>query len=215
MGLVHRTATVSPSKQEIVEAWLPAQPWAAGLEITEKVGEYRLDDPEGEVGVETILWRVADGSLIQTPLTYRAAPLAGADEFLAGTMDHSVLGKRWVYDGCGDPVWASTLATAMLTGGQQSQMWIEMDGERVDVPPRVVVHGTGSSDAEVPEITSVDAVTYDGDALTVVQAGGLQLDLARRLGVVLEGDERLVGELADLGDGESVDLAALWRGVQV
>src|SRR5688500_5964152 len=105
MGIVHR-ATLTPSKQEIVEGRLPSRSWAVGRTIAEKVAEYRYDDPEGEVGVETILWRVDDGTLVQTPLTYRAEPLAGAQEHLITTTDHSVLGERWVYDGCGDPVWA-------------------------------------------------------------------------------------------------------------
>ena len=72
MGLVHHTATLSPTKQELVEAWLPSQPWAAGRTIAKKVAEYRFDDPDGEVGVETILWSLDDGTVIQTPLTYRA-----------------------------------------------------------------------------------------------------------------------------------------------
>src|SRR5690242_20262843 len=126
MGLVHR-ATLTPTKQELVEAWLPSQPWSSGVSSVEKVAEYRFDDPEGEVGVETILWRTADGTVLQVPFTYRAAPLAGAEEFLVGTTDHSVLGDRWVYDGCADPVWAATLTSAMLTGGTQAQMVIEHD----------------------------------------------------------------------------------------
>ena len=46
-----------------------------------------------------------------------------------------------MYDGCGDPVWAATLATAILTGGTQAQMVIERDGERIDIPPRMKVRG--------------------------------------------------------------------------
>ena len=95
MGLVHYTATVKPSKKDLAAAWLPSRGWAPEGPI-EKVGEYRFDDPEGEVGVETILWRTEDGTVLQVPFTYRAAPLPGADEHLVGTTDHSVLGKRWV-----------------------------------------------------------------------------------------------------------------------
>src|SRR5690349_7871092 len=136
MGIVHK-ATLAPSKQEIVEGWLPSRDWAGGRTIAEKVAEYRLDDPAGEVGVETILWRLDDGAVVQTPLTYRAEALAGADEHLISTTQHSVLGERWVYDGCGDPVWASTLATAIVMGGRQSQMFVEDDdGTRVDIPAR-------------------------------------------------------------------------------
>src|SRR3954453_6909270 len=101
MGLVYARATIDPSKQELVEAWLPTRPWADGATSVEKVAEYRFDDPEGQVGVETILWRTGDGTVLQVPFTYRGAPLVGGDEFLVGTSDHSVLGPRWVYDGCG------------------------------------------------------------------------------------------------------------------
>jgi len=33
------------------------------------------------------------------PLTYRGAPLDGAEDALVGTTEHGVLGRRWVYDG--------------------------------------------------------------------------------------------------------------------
>src|SRR4051794_23253684 len=122
MALVY-DATLAPSKQDLVVAWLPSRSWAEGIEVTAKLGEYRFDDPAGEVGVETILFSSADGRVVQVPLTYRAEPLAGADDFLVGTSDHSVLGPRWVYDGCGDPVWAATLAAAIVTGGTQARMY--------------------------------------------------------------------------------------------
>ncbi len=207
MGLVHHTATLTPTKQELVEAWLPQQPWAAGLTIADKVAEYRFDDPAGEVGVETILWRTEDGSVVQTPLTYRAAPLDGAEEHLVGTSDHSVLGMRWVYDGCADPVWAATLATAILTGGTQAQMYIERDGEQVAVPPRASVRGSGSADAEVPTIAAVDSVTADGSTRHVC-AGGVELVLPHVVGTAVTGDAVLTGHV---GDAPEQTLAALRR----
>src|ERR1700749_423353 len=118
MALVHH-ATLSPTKQELVAAWLPTRNWGGRRTIQDKLAEYRFDDPDGEVGIETILFRCDDGTLVQVPLTHRAAPLDGADDLLVGTADHSFLGPRWVYDGCGDPVWARALATAILTGGRQ------------------------------------------------------------------------------------------------
>ena len=59
MALVHR-ATLSPSKQDLVAAWLPSRRWAGGLEIARKVAEYRFDDPDGEVGIETHVLSTAD-----------------------------------------------------------------------------------------------------------------------------------------------------------
>ena len=209
MGIVHR-ATLSPSKQEIVEGWLPSRSWAVGRTIAEKVAEYRYDDPQGEVGVETILWRLDDGAVAQTPLTYRAEPLAGAEEHLITTTDHSVLGERWVYDGCGDPVWAATLAAAIVTGERQSQMFlVGDDGERIDVPARMQVRGSGHEDV-APVVTGIDAVTdevsADG-ALTLVTAGPVEIAVARLVGTPLGDGPRLTGTIGDSED--SLDLAVL------
>jgi len=203
MALVHR-ATLDPTKQELVEAWLPSQPWVSGRAIADKVAEYRFDDPDGEVGVETILWSLDDGTVIQTPLTYRAAPLEGAEASLVGTTEHSVLGSRWVYDGCGDPVWAETLATAILTGGTQAQMVIEQDGQLVDVPARMQVRGSGAAPFG-HSLTPVESVTTDGD-VTVVRSDGIELQLPRVVGTAVTGDATLTWV-----DGEGATLATLRR----
>ena len=50
----------------------------------------------------------------QVPLTYRGAPLEGGQHALVGTMEHSVLGRRWVYDGPHDPVYAAQLLALVL-----------------------------------------------------------------------------------------------------
>ena len=206
MGFVHRDATVEPSKQELLEAWLPSRPWAPGSTSVTKVGEYRFDDPEGEVGIETILWQTSDGAVLQVPFTYRAAPLPGAEEFLVGTSQHSVLGPRWVYDGCGDPVWAAAVSTAMLTGGNQAQMVVEHEGHMVDVPARVPVHGSGSPGASVPQIASVDAVRDDGP-VTTVSAGSVTISLARVLGTPVSGDATLTGTAGERDLGVLVALS--------
>ncbi|MGL5866222.1 MAG: maltokinase N-terminal cap-like domain-containing protein [Dermatophilaceae bacterium] len=104
-----------PSTLELLEAWMGQQRWytATGCRPRlRQVARWRLDDPAGEVGVETLL--VADESgatpvVYQVPLTDRAAPLAGAEHALVGVTDHSVLGRRWVYDAPHDPVYAAQL----------------------------------------------------------------------------------------------------------
>ena len=197
MALVHR-ATLTPSKQDLVAAWLPTRAWANGIEITTKVAEYRFDDPAGEVGIETILFADEGGTTVQVPLTYRAAPLDGAHDFLIGTTEHSVLGTRWVYDASIDPVWAATLATAILTGGTQVQMYLEEDGQRIDIPPRMTVQGSGSPGTEVPDLTRVDSARDDGTT-TVVRAGDVELIVARVVGATIEADETLVGQVGDQG----------------
>ena len=130
--------------------WLPSRPWAGGATKVQVVAGYRFDDPDGEVGVETIVWRTPDGVLLQVPLTYRGAPLPGAEEHLLGTMEHTVLGRRWVYDGCADPVWAAALVGTILTGGTQAQVVFERDGELVEAPARLPVRGSGSPDCDRP-----------------------------------------------------------------
>ena len=207
MGIVHHTATLSPTKQELVEAWLPSRSWAEGREVTGKVAEYRFDDPEGEVGVETILWRTDDGTVLQTPLTYRAAPLDGAEAHLVGTTDHSVLGRRWVYDGCGDPVWAATLVETISTGGRQAQMFIEQDGRRVDVPPRMQVRGSGG-DGTTPRVGSIDRVSDEGP-VTLVSAGEVEIAVARVVGAPLGDGPHLSGSVGD--SDETTVLAVLRR----
>ena len=206
MGIVHHTATLSPTKQELVEAWLPSRSWAAGRQVVGKVAEYRFDDPDGEVGVETILWRTDDDTVLQTPLTYRAAPLDGAEAHLIGTMDHSVLGQRWVYDGCGDPVWAATLVDTIVTAGRQAQMFFEQDGRRVDVPPRMQVRGSGT-DESVPRVSSVDGVADEGN-VTVVTAGQVEIAVARVVGAPLGDGPRLS---ASVGDSDETTVLAVLR----
>ncbi|MGF9760469.1 hypothetical protein AAII07_35300 [Microvirga sp. 0TCS3.31] len=202
MGIVHHTATLSPTKQELVEGWLPSRSWAEGRQVA----EYRFDDPAGEVGVETILWRADDGTVLQTPLTYRAAPLDGAQGHLVGTTDHSVLGRRWVYDGCGDPVWAATLVEAISAGGRQAQMFIEQDGRRVDVPPRMQVRGSGSDHA-APQLGSIDRLCDEG-AVTVVTADEVEIVVARVVGAPLGSGPHLSGTV---GDSDEVTVLAVLR----
>jgi Maltokinase N-terminal cap domain len=43
------------------------------------------------------------------PLTYRDDPLQGGEAWLIGIAEHSVLGRRWIYDACGDPTYAAVL----------------------------------------------------------------------------------------------------------
>ncbi|MGL4176165.1 MAG: maltokinase N-terminal cap-like domain-containing protein [Dermatophilaceae bacterium] len=115
MAELHHDATLTPGKLELLEAWMGAQRWYAAKgrrPRLRRVGRWRLDDPAGEVGIETLV--VADDGgpepvVYQVPLTYHAEPLAGADHALVGVAEHSVLGRRWVYDAPHDPVYATQL----------------------------------------------------------------------------------------------------------
>ena len=62
-----------------------------------------------------------DGAVTyQVPLTYRSAALPGAGASLIGTSEHGVLGRRWVYDGTGDPVFVAQLV-ALIQGEAEPQ----------------------------------------------------------------------------------------------
>jgi hypothetical protein len=168
MALMHQ-ATMTPTKLELLSAWVPTRPWYRGPDAAAvtRVAAARFDDPAGEVGIETILLRCGDGPVLHVPLTYRGAPLAGADQWLVGTSEHSVLGLRWVYDACGDPVYAAVLATTVLTGGEQAEEFLEVDGQPVPREAGMSLRGTGQPGVELPAVTAVVRVD-DGDPTVVV-----------------------------------------------
>ncbi|MBT2477005.1 1,4-alpha-glucan branching protein [Streptomyces sp. ISL-94] len=143
MAVIHRT-TMTPGKVELLAAWLPNQPWYAGLPgrapQLAKAGGFRLDDPEGEVGMEFMVVTDTAGDSPVTyhvPLTYRGAPLDGAEHALVGTSEHGVLGLRWVYDGAQDPVLMAQLR-ALLRGEAVPQR----QNESGTPDPTVTVEGT-------------------------------------------------------------------------
>jgi hypothetical protein len=179
MALLHNAQLV-PGKLELLRAWLPTQPWFAGApDAVEAAGAYRFDDPTGEVGIETHLLSLEDGRVVQVPLTYRAAPLAGADAALLDTLQHSALGQRWVYDGCFDPVYATALATTILTGGCEAELQLITDTGLVRREATTHVRGAGTSATIVAPIHSVMASTEQ--ATTAIRAGNIELLLRRVL----------------------------------
>src|ERR671921_287505 len=82
MALLHR-ASMSPTKPELIAAWLPRQPWAAALPDLAAIGGYRIDDPGGAVGMEGILLRSADGAVVVHVV---GEPIDG-DAVLTGSWD--------------------------------------------------------------------------------------------------------------------------------
>ncbi|MFC7495204.1 MULTISPECIES: CG0192-related protein [unclassified Nocardioides] len=157
MALLHH-ATLTPTKPELLATWIPRQPWAEGLPGLTPFGGYRLDDPAGEVGMEGIMLRSADGSVVaHVPLTYRAEPLEGAEDHLVGTTEHSVLGTRWVYDATGDPVWIATVTATVLEGGSGAEEYFKVDGRKQTREPKVAVTGSGETVVR-PEVVVVHEV---------------------------------------------------------
>jgi hypothetical protein len=204
MALLH-DATLTPSKRDLMTAWLATRAWADGFEPVRTIASYRFDDPAGAVGLEAALLADADGALVHVPLTYRGAPLEGAEEFLVGTAEHSVLGPRWFYDACGDPIWCTELATAVAGGGEGVEQYIEVDGKLEIVPPRMTVRGSGLDALDHRE-RSVTEVRDEG-ATTVTRYGDLELVVVRRVGTPVEADATLAGRWGD----RSAVLAGLRR----
>ncbi len=176
MAIIHRT-TVKPTKLELLTTWLPTRSWyqggAEGPELT-KAGGFRLDDPEGEVGIEFMVVTDVSGPRPTTyfvPLTYRGAPLDGAEHALVGTMEHGVLGKRWAYDGCHDPVLYTELL-ALIEGRAQAQAQ-----STTDTPDREVTRsysGAGFPSPTWPVTitdgrTGTDLPTPDGGTLRLAR----------------------------------------------
>lgn len=124
MATIHTGTTLSPSKLELLTDWLPRQPWyrdAGAVPQLSKAGGFRLDDPTGEVGIEfMVVTDATSGAAYSVPMTYRAAPLAGAEAGLIGTTEHGVLGTRWVYDAAQDPV-AMTQLLEFVRGRVEAQ----------------------------------------------------------------------------------------------
>ena len=175
MAILH-DATLTPGKRDLMKGWLPSRSWFDGDLDRKPHAAFRFDDPAGEVGVECFLLGPEEGSDAATlliPMSYRGAPLEGAEEHLIGTTEHSVLGKRWVYDGCADPV--AVLRDPDRDRDRWSrgrQLTMEQDGEVVTFDPtcRVSGSGTASDGVRADSVTLVDA----GDP-TVTRAGDLEL----------------------------------------
>ena len=185
MAILHR-ATLSPSKLEVLSAHLQTMPQGQDIDVANVrlVDAYRFDDPAGSVGIECHLVDDGAGNIVHIPVTYRDAPLKGAEGLLISTMDHSVLGPRWVYNACGDPVYVQELVRAILTGGSNVEQLFDTPEGMIPKPSAVSAKGTGeASDADVPLIDSVKikpALELAGEGelegegdVTVIDAGAI------------------------------------------
>lgn len=163
MAILHE-ATLVPSKLEMLESWLPSQPWFNSAESTsvEAVGAYRFDDADGEVGIETHLLRTANGRTYQVPLTYRGSPLRNAESFLIDTSHHSVLGKRWIYDASGDITYLTALAATILGGGHEAELVVMTKNGPVRRDATTKVLGSGSRLSDIGVLEPLSLENHDG-----------------------------------------------------
>ncbi|MEV5508529.1 maltokinase N-terminal cap-like domain-containing protein [Streptomyces orinoci] len=194
MGIVYQT-TMKPTKLEILAPWLLDRPWYLGTgrpPRLSRTGGFRLDDPLGEVGIELMVATDESGERpvsYHLPLTYRGAPLEGAEHALIGTSRHGVLGKRWVYDGTHDPVLVAQVLE-LLQGRAEPQARSQSNTP----DPSVTSHFSG---AAFPVAVRTTAVTDgpDGTELVVEPEAGerpLRVHITR----VLQAGQRTPGDEA-------------------
>jgi len=182
MSIIYKT-TLTPTKLELLSGWLPSRPWyrrSGGEPALVKSGGFRLDDPDGAVGIELMaVTDTTDGRPVtyHVPLTYRGKPLDGADGALVGTTEHGVLGTRWVYDGTRDPVFVEQIV-ALIQGTAQPQAQSQND------TPDLTVRTRAASPTRLePGGFSVADDDSDGTRLTidVGDAGQLSVHVMRVL----------------------------------
>lgn len=129
-------ATITPTKSELANKWLGHY---------RELGSYRFVDPQDEVGIEVLVGYDLDDRLVQLPVTYRSEELDPTHTL--ATMEHSVLGTRYVSNALGDPVAVQEFIRTIIeadTGAQRS------DGK----PAALEVKGSGASEeVAVGEVT--------------------------------------------------------------
>jgi predicted trehalose synthase len=157
----------------LLRPWLAEQRWfaAKGSELVglDRVGGLRLQDDDGQVGVEVhlVAARGADGAatVYQIPLTYRSTPDPRLEHARIGQFHHPVLGERTVYDGPHDPVFVRALLR-LLAGGRAAAVEGMTGGavgvmQRVEPPtvgPSRVLSGEQSNTSIIVDPTGPDAM---------------------------------------------------------
>lgn len=177
MGVFHR-ATITPSKAELIAAWVPTQSWGPSPDApSHVVGAYRFDDPENFVGMETHLVKAGD-ELLHVPLTYRAEALDGVEEAMVGMLQHSELGTRWVYDGLSDERFVTMLAAVAMTGQGEALGMVSYDGRWHIAPTHVRIQGGGWTQERV----AVDGFrrVFDDKAAVLYRNDRFELTFFRR-----------------------------------
>lgn len=176
MAIIHQ-ATLLPGKLDLLRDYLARHDALAphvGDDLVQ-LGAYRFDDPAGVVGIETHVLSSNSGDLLQIPVVYRNESLDRAEASFVGTMEHSVLGTRWVYDACIDPIYVNELLRAILTGGTEVEEVVDTPDGPVPRDPSATVRGSGAGESS-PHVVSVsveglgtESVISTGDHTVVVR----------------------------------------------
>src|SRR4051812_8537351 len=134
MAILH-DATLTPATRQLIGAWVPGPTWFDSSAGRNPLGTFPFGDPAGWAGAVGFQPAGQEVPPLLVPVSHRAPPLALADARLVGTTEHSVMGPRWVYDGCAAPVAVSALLPASATGGHEAALTMEKDGETVTFEP--------------------------------------------------------------------------------
>lgn len=180
ISTVYPGATLRPSKLELLQQWLPAQPWFRGsASDVEIVGKFRFEDPAGEVGLDSMIVRSGQ-DLYYVPVTWRSAALPSWAQ-LIGELHHSELGTRYCTNAADDPVFMTELTRVVTEGDGASE--IRTDSGDV-VPATVTVRGNGETPAGQLRLVRRLGTYYPGKAKLVVE---WELDGVQRTDVLAAG----------------------------
>lgn len=159
-------AVLTPGKIDLLRAWIREQSWFDGdPDRLEQVTSYRFVDPDGQVGMESFL--LTDGArTFHVPVTYRGEELPGAEGALVGTVDHSVLGPRWVYDAPADPVYVAEVRRVIGHRDTAADHLAVEDGTITPAPVNIRGGGSGSATdpGSAPQILRVISEENDAEA---------------------------------------------------
>jgi len=176
---IFQIATNAPPKSEIIAEWIRTQPWRPTDDVpVELLGGFHLDDPEGEVGMQVFVVQAGD-TLLQVPLTYREAALAEPPDAFIATMEHSVLGTRFLHDGLRDERFTMVLAGVTAAGYGQALGFAKHDDRWLSVPDELTVTTTGTLTGR--RMVDQLAIQSSEDELVVLANGSIELTIYRQL----------------------------------
>ena len=85
-----------------------------------------------------------------------------------------------MYDGCGDPLWATALAKTVLAGGTGVEEFVDVDGRLQPREATATVLGNGTAGTQVAEIDEVSC--HIQGLTTLIRADMLELVVIRVVG---------------------------------
>ena len=132
-----------------------------------------------------------------------------AESFLIGTTMHSALGKRWVYDGCGDVVYLTALAATILHGGREAALDVLTDRDEPFHAAEIVREKlTLKLREELPYGINVQIERFADENNRIMINAVIWVERAGQKAIVIgQGGERLkeIGRLA------RIELNDLWQ----